>query len=98
MFEDLMKEFNDQRSKLIDKLTLQLLKKAGIPLSEKYTNFELYMAMNDLKVEGFEITMKKSYKNKTWLCLYKKSYLVYGYEFNIRTEDNKIIMTAISIE
>lgn len=98
MLDELTSQIIKERNKLVDKCTLDLLNKSGVILNDTNSNMEIIMAMDDLQRRNCEIKFTKSYDGKDRLCLYKNGVLEYGYEFDIRVDEESVKLISILIK
>lgn len=102
ILENIMSQVAENGRKFIDELSIKLLKRAGISISENMSNFELIMVYNDLQKRGLRLKMSKNYDNKDMLAIYKigdlHDDLLFGYIFETKVEENKISIVAVPVE
>jgi hypothetical protein len=64
MFEVLMKNLLEERTKLLDRCTKKLIKHAGFDISENPSNMEFIMMCDDMSRNGYKIRHSYDSGNK----------------------------------
>jgi hypothetical protein len=97
MLEKLMDEFIEERAKLINNLTIDLLNRINIHIDESYNNFDMLMVADEIKKKGYRLKVSSEGLH-TIIALYKMEdlhdSLFYGYYLDIETDDKSVKLIA----
>jgi hypothetical protein len=97
MFEELMSKVTEEKNKLIDQVTRDLIAKARIDLTENPTSFDYLMVQDELRKKRFRLVFERD-GGKDRICLYKigdlNDDLMYGYYIDCKVENRKVSIEA----
>jgi mRNA-degrading endonuclease RelE of RelBE toxin-antitoxin system len=97
MFEELMSKVTEEKNKLIDQVTRELIAKARIDLPENPSSFDYFMVQDELRKKQYRLVYEYD-GGKDRICLYKigqlNDDLMYGYYIDVRVKDKTVSIVA----